>query len=208
MRARMFACALCGLVSLVGCSSPPAATTYTLAIDPNLSGNFQEAVEQAVFAWTDALDGALTITFEDTCQGVDNEICVWASTSAEIASMNPNEASTEVGMTTWSDHSNTANVYLPADRDNGFNLAFLQLVATHEVGHAMQSQHIADVPGQGENIMFWNADGASKRLSCSDIAQWFWIRQSGSGFNVWTGSTKQCPHGGSFQFDYAHINGG
>ena len=179
----LFALLLC----LLTCSCEAPGTFYTVAIDPNLSAQDQQAIRQSIVDWRLFMDGKLTIyEHPGPCVGAGYEACFWASdlahTDTLIGIHDP------LAVTTLYTQDQHADVYVAVDEDGAWSTATATQTMTHELGHAMALQHT-----QPETVMCWTESCANPGLTCDDAAQWLYIRGRSD-----TDTLPQCPAGGTF----------
>lgn len=179
-------------ICAVSCAAPEPGWSYSVVFDPSLPSKYVVDTTQAIYAWQDALDFRLQISWSGTgiCTGSEREICIHAATHAEI--MAKGGAAGNIGFTIFYPWSDRADMYLPVVQDQNDPEPLILQIASHEFGHCLHAQH--ETAG---HLMCWETSCATEKITCGDVAQVLTIHGAIDAWGEW--HTKACPNGGTYE---------
>jgi predicted Zn-dependent protease len=158
----------------IGCSAE-RGIEYNIYISPSFSAEDQQAALDAIQLWQLALGKDLRVLSinignceannDPVLSDVRNLICIQPCSNQWIARETEEYA---VGLTLMENQTNSANVMIPAVRDQGYNTAYMIRVIEHELGHAFGLSHT-----EKNTLMYWEVGSDSSPLpTCEDIQQY------------------------------------
>jgi hypothetical protein len=193
-------------ISTSGCFGDTLGIHYNVVIDSNFSDANKLYIRAAVQSWEDILGDNLDIISitEGSCSagiiptigslppgnlempdpGTMREIC-FHPTTGDWINAHTDEQSV-IGLTYRHAPEDSADIYMPVDRDSTLSPADWTETAAHEMGHAMGLFHTTT------GIMFWELDNTPKP-TCVDSSQYLTIRHMSD-------ITPECPEGGSWSY--------
>lgn len=195
---------------LPGCFGDTLGINYNIVYDPAFSDADKTYIRSAAQSWKDILGDDLNIMSitEGSCNaGIDptigssppgnlempdpgtmRQMCFHAITGAWLDAHG--EPPSVIGLTYRHAPEDSADIFLPVDRDATLTSAAWTETAAHELGHGMGLEHISN--DGGNNIMYWELDGVPVP-TCDDAAEYLSLRHQST-------ITPQCQKGGFWSY--------
>jgi len=194
---------------LPGCFGDTLGIHYNIVIDPNFSAVNQTYIRAAAEGWQNILGDYLDImsikvapcsagviptigseppgNIEIPDPGTMRELCFHPTTGDWISSKTSEPSI--VGLTYRHGPEDSADIYMPVDRDSTLSSTAWIETAAHEMGHGMGLEHT-----QQGTIMYWELDNVPAP-TCNDAAQYLGIRHQST-------ITPECPQGGWYVWEH------